>query len=236
MSEVVGVVSHSFFPEGDGEDGQVSAREGDKLRVLGAYGDGWCEVINKDVEGIFPTAYLDFPEGNPRPLEDEEEVEEPLGAANGSADLGVSNLSLNDAPNPEQSKENIEARLEKERQERERIQAEYAEKQRVALEQQAAEREKQEQEAQQRLQSVLKEKERIAEQQKAERQRFAEEQRKVAEAREKQVCGVASERYHVMNKCLVCRLWRRQGCYSKSSRSCTRFSGILRLRKRLRSR
>ena len=183
----MGIVTHSFFPEGDGEDGQVSAREGDKLRVLGAYGDGWCEVINKDVEGIFPTAYLDFPEGNPATLEDDEDLgpdgEQEAFASNGGVDVGVANLSLNDG----QSQRDVETRLEKERQERERIQAEYAEKQRLAAEQQAAAREKQEQEAQQRLQSVLKEKERIAEQQKAERQRFEEEQRKVAEAREKQV-------------------------------------------------
>jgi hypothetical protein len=47
------IVSAPF--EGDGED-QISGQVGDRLQVLEDYGDGWCEVLRGDTQGIFPSA------------------------------------------------------------------------------------------------------------------------------------------------------------------------------------
>jgi len=80
----VGFVNTAFDP--NGEEGQVKGNEGDTLDVRFDYGDGWCEVVSSSGEGIFPTAYLDFPEGNPSmgPPEDDDEdpFPEQLQAAN----------------------------------------------------------------------------------------------------------------------------------------------------------
>eukprot|EP00924_Labyrinthula_sp_SR-Ha-C_P004315 maker-scaffold_3-snap-gene-20.33-mRNA-1 protein AED:0.00 eAED:0.00 QI:113/1/1/1/1/1/2/45/271 len=72
MADSVRAIVKETYQASDAE--QISSQKASSILVLGDYGDGWCEVIDPktNLKGLFPTAYLEFPNGLAKIISEEE--------------------------------------------------------------------------------------------------------------------------------------------------------------------